>query len=576
MAIRQPIVTVCGHVDHGKTSLLDKLRGTSIQTGEAGGITQKISFTTLPKEKIIERAGNLLEKFKIPLEIPGFLFIDTPGHAAFTNLRKRGGALADLAVLVIDINDGIKPQTAEVLNILKLNKTPFVIALNKIDNISGWRTSETKLVLDSLNRQGINVKQDFDEKFFTLIGALQAHKIDPDLYMKITDFTKNIAVIPCSARTGEGIEELLTMLCALSQKFLKERLRLGTVGRGILLEIKKEKAFNHLESIIYDGTLKVGDEIAIASLSGMQTAKVRGIQEALPLNEGFENVNEVCAAAGIRMQVNLKEDISAGMPFSVINQENIEQLREEFESEISEEIQTEENGIVAKADSLGSLEALLTLLKQAHIGVVRAEIGPITKKDFTFATSLEEENRIIIGFNVEPAEEFSKEELYKVKILCEEVVYKLVEEVEKYRNNKRIENERKKLNELPSLVKMNILDFVFRNTSPAIFGVRVAGGCLKREIEMINVLDKKIGRVKAIQHDRNSIDKAETGKEVAISMPGVNFERELERGENLYSELSEFQFRKFKENKDILSQEEKQILQEIAAIKRKEKITWGI
>ncbi len=575
MAIRQPIVTVCGHVDHGKTSILDKLRGTSIQQGEAGGITQKISFTILPKEKIVERAGKLLETFKIPLEIPGFLFIDTPGHAAFTNLRKRGGALADLAVLVIDINEGIKPQTAEVLNILKLNKTPFVIALNKIDNISGWKSAETKLVLDSLNKQGLNVKQDFDEKFFTLVGALQSHKIDPDLYMKISDFTKNVAIIPCSARTGEGIEELLTMLCALSQKFLKERLALGPIGKGILLEVIKDKAFNHLESIVYDGTIKVGDEIAIASFSGIQTAKIRGIQEALPLNQGFKSVDEASAAAGIRMQVNLKEDISSGMPFSVI-QDNLEELRGEFEQEISEEIQLDEKGIVAKADSLGSLEALLTLLRQAHIGVVRADIGPITKKDLIFTSTLDDEDKVIVGFNVESGEDFTKEELGKTKILCEQVVYKLVEEVEKYRENKRREEERKKLHELPTLAKIHILDFVFRNSSPAVFGVKIEGGTLTREIEMINVSDEKIGRIKAIQHDKNSLDKAEKGKEVAISIPGVVFDRQLTVGENLYSNLSEFQFRKFKEYKDLLTSEEKQVLQEIAAIKRKEKVTWGI
>src|SRR3989344_7333925 len=106
--IRQPIITVCGHVDHGKTSILDCFRGTSVQAGEAGGITQKISFTKYPIEQI-ERACPLIKKTGTKLKIPGFLFIDTPGHAAFTNLRKRGGALADLAILVVDIKKGIEP-----------------------------------------------------------------------------------------------------------------------------------------------------------------------------------------------------------------------------------------------------------------------------------------------------------------------------------------------------------------------------------------------------------------------------------------------------------------------------------
>jgi len=571
--IRAPLVTVCGHVDHGKTSILDILRGTSIQEKEAGGITQKISFTKLPKERILERAESLLTKFKIPLEIPGFLFIDTPGHAAFTNLRKRGGSLADLAVLVIDINEGIKPQTAEVLSILRMNKTPFVIALNKIDNVSGWKTSESKLILDSINKQGLNVKQDFDEKLFTIIGALQNHKIDPELYMNISDFTKNIAIVPCSAKTGEGIEELITVLCALSQKFLKERLEIGEVGKGIVLELKKDKAMNHLEAILYDGEIKVGDEIAIASLGEMQIGKIRGLEEALPLNKGFETRENSLAASGVKLQINIKENISAGMPFSVIKN-NIDELKEEFEKEISEEIRVDPSGIVAKADSLGSLEALMILLRQSHINVSRAEIGPITKTDLVFASSLPEEERIIVGFNISDSD-ISLEEKSGIKIICEEVVYKLIEEVEKYRMEKRTEIERKKLESLPSLVKINILDFVFRNSNPAIFGVKIEGGILKREIELINSLDKKIGRVKAIQHDKNSVEKAEKGKEVAISIPGVNFERELQIEENLFSNISEFQFRQFKENKDLLTSEEKSVLQEIASIKRKINVTWG-
>jgi len=225
--IRQPIVTIAGHVDHGKTSILDKVRGTSIQESEDGGITQKIYFTTLPKENIQERSGAIIEKFKIPLEIPGILLIDTPGHAAFTNLRKRGGSLADIAILVIDINDGIKPQTAEVLQILKANKTPFILALNKVDNIRGWKTADSLLSLESLENQATNVRQDFDEKFYTLVGALNSYDLEPELYYKISDFTKNLAVVPCSAKTGEGISEIIAMVTALSQKFLKEKIEIG-------------------------------------------------------------------------------------------------------------------------------------------------------------------------------------------------------------------------------------------------------------------------------------------------------------------------------------------------------------
>ena len=225
--IRQPIVTVVGHVDHGKTSILDSLRGSSIQASESGGITQKISFTLYPMDQL-KIAFPILEKIGKELKIPGFLFIDTPGHAAFTNLRKRGGGLADLAILVIDINEGIKPQTNEVIQILKHNKTPFIIALNKIDNISGWRTLNKEGNLkESIDSQAGNTKQIFDEKYFTLIGSLSSLGFESDLFYNISDFTKKVALVPCSAKTREGLPELMMVLSGLSQKYLEGKLGFG-------------------------------------------------------------------------------------------------------------------------------------------------------------------------------------------------------------------------------------------------------------------------------------------------------------------------------------------------------------
>jgi translation initiation factor 5B len=578
--IRQPIVTVAGHVDHGKTSILDAIRGTKIQTTEAGGITQKISFTTLPQENIEQRASQTLEAFKIPLEIPGLLFIDTPGHAAFTNMRKHGGSLADIAILVIDINDGIKPQTQEVIQILKAAHTPFIIALNKVDNISGWKTHDSKLIINSIQNQAINVKNNYDEKFYTIIGSLHSHGIQAELYSEISDFTKSVAVVPCSAHTTEGISEILAMLTALSQKYLGDKIACKDKAKGVVLEVKKEKAGNFLEIILYDGCIKNTDQLAIASLEGevIQT-KIRVISEALPLNKGYKTVDQATAATGLRLQIISKEEILPGMPIQVISEDNpLEKIQEEFSKEISEEIQTEGYGIIAKADSLGSLQALLTLLKQANIPVLKAGIGPITKKDVYSCSAIQEEDdKIIIGFNVQPLDEIQDlDEIKSIKIITNEIVYKLLEDLEKYKDEKRQEIERKKLSELPTIAKLKVLDFCFRNTSPAVFGVKVEAGKLKAHERFINRDDKKIGQIKEIQHEKKSVNEIESGKEVAVSMPGVNFSRQLEVGEFLYTNLAESQFRKFKEHKNLLSSEEKSILQEIAQIKRRENVTWGI
>jgi translation initiation factor eaIF-5B len=238
--IRQPIVTVVGHVDHGKTTLLDSIRGTCIASKEAGRITQKISFTKVPREIIIERCSNLLKKFNIKLNIPGFLFIDTPGHAAFTNLRKRGGALADLAILVIDINEGIMEQTKESIEVLKSNKVPFIVALNKIDTITGW-SKKNESLMENIEKQSNFTKEEFDKKVYKIINELLISGFDSDLFYRIGDFTKQVAIVPCSAKTREGLSELIVMLAGLAQKFLQRKLTVGTEGRGTILEIKKRK-----------------------------------------------------------------------------------------------------------------------------------------------------------------------------------------------------------------------------------------------------------------------------------------------------------------------------------------------
>lgn len=575
--IRQPIVTVVGHVDHGKTSILDKLRQSCVQKEEAGGITQKISFTLYPMEKL-KMACPLLEKSKIKLDIPGFLFIDTPGHAAFTNLRKRGGSLADLAVLVIDINEGIKPQTAEVIQILKHNKTPFIIALNKIDNISGWRKLDEDLK-KSIEAQTQNVKQNFEEKYMTLIGSLDSYGFEADLFYNIRDFTKKIALVPCSAKTSEGIQQLVMVLCGLSQKYLEDKLELGKDAKGVMLEIKKEKDTPYIEAILYDGELSKKDEIAVANLEGKPTiTKIRVLEEIQPLCAKFKPVDKATAATGLRIQPCDKVDVLPGMPF-VLFKDNKEEIGKMFEKELSENIQTQKHGIIAKADSLGSLEALLVMLKQENIPVVKAGIGKINKNDIISAKAnleINELDAVVVGFNT--ALDYGAKEIQNnIKVLTEEVIYKLIEDLVEFRTEKKKEIEKKRLMELASLCKIKILpQHVFRNTNPAIFGVRVEVGKLKAGLPLINEKGEKAGRVKNLQSENKSVDEANEGTELAISIPGTNFERKLKDKEFLYTDISSSQFKTFKKNKDLLSGKEIALLQEIAEIKRAKDNDWGI
>ncbi len=571
--LRAPIVTVCGHVDHGKTSILDCFRGTSVQAAEAGGITQKISFTKYPIEQI-KKACPLLEQSGIALTIPGFLFIDTPGHAAFINLRKRGGSLADLAILVVNIKEGIKPQTAEVLQILKAGKTPFLIALNKIDSISGWKKHAT--IKESVEQQAIHVRQEFDQALLQFQASLQGHGFQSDLYWEVEDFTKRVALVPCSARTKEGIPELLFVLSGLCQKFLKERLQTSEDAKGVILEVKKSKNQEWAEAILYDGSLDEGDELVIGSFNEPIIAKVRALAEIVPLSHHYTPAKQVLAATGVRMQLATNEEILSGMPFQEVKN-NLEQVTLAFKKEIAP-AKLDKQGIIIKADSLGSLEALLLLLRQEKIQILKAGIGQIGKADLAAAKANLESNpsdAVIVGFNVEVDTEITA--LGNVKVLTNDVIYKLIEDLQLWRKETQDRILKEKLLGLATICKLEILKkYVFRNSNPAIFGVRVLVGKVKVGIPLIDEQGEDVARIKSLQLEKAGVAEALEGQELALALPGIAFKRRLKDTTYLYADISASQFKQFKKHKDILTARELQVLEELAGIKKQKHEGGGI
>src|SRR3989338_4471984 len=279
--LRQPIIVAMGNVDAGKTQLLDTIRGTAIVDSEPGKITQSIGCSQIPIDVVKKISGTLLQKAKIEIRIPGFLIIDSPGHAAFTNLRKRGGNLADIAILVVEINEGIKLQTIECIEILKTYKTPFILAANKIDLISGWKSSQGSLI-ENINKQQENVKNLLDKKIYELVGKLSEFGFDSERFDRVEDYTKQIAIVPTSAKTGEGIAELLMVLAGLAQKYLEKCLKCDVAGnaKGTILEVKEEKGLGiTLDTIIYDGSLKVNDYLVIGGIDGPIVVKIRALLE---------------------------------------------------------------------------------------------------------------------------------------------------------------------------------------------------------------------------------------------------------------------------------------------------------
>ena len=585
--MRQPIVTVVGNVDSGKTQLLDTIRNTAIVESEPGRITQCIGCSIIPVETIKRISGRLLEKYSLPIKIPGFVIIDTPGHAAFTNLRKRGGNLADIAILVIDINEGVKLQTLECIDILKQYKTPFVVALNKIDLLHGWRKSPEMHLLDSVQKQNENVVLFLEKKLYEVVGKLSETGFNSERFDRISDHTKQIAIIPISAKTSEGLAELLMVMTGLSQKFLEGRLEVELSGnaKGAVLEVKEEKGLGTtIDVIIFDGSLRQNDTVVIGSLNEPITTKIKALFEPMPLAEmhdkktKFKPVRQVYAASGVKVSAPGLNGAVAGMPIMSCLPEDIEKVKDEIKKEVQEVvIETDRQGIVAKADSLGSLEALIKILKEKNTEIKKASIGSISKKDISDAQISYEKDPLqgaILGFNVGLMPDVKEPQ--NVKVLSNSVIYKLVEDFEKWQGEQRESIKAKEMAYLQMPCKLQIMKgYVFRQNNPAIVGVIVLEGTLKAGTPLMKKDGVVITEAKSIQHEQETIEKAEKNKQVAVSLPDVTVGRQIHEEDILYSAVPEGQFRKLKEFKKYLSDEEINILKEIAEIMREKSPMWG-
>jgi len=579
---RQPIVSVLGHVDHGKTSVLDFIRGSTVAARESGAITQHIGATEVPIDAIYNLCGDLLKGKKFSL--PGLLFIDTPGHHAFTTLRTRGGSLADLAILVVDINEGFKPQSYESIRILKQYKTPFVIAANKIDAISGWQKSNN-VAKARIENQRVNVKNLFEEKLYEMIGSVSEQKLNSDLYFNISDFRKTIGIIPISAKTGEGIPELLMILVGLAQRFLEDQLHIESgPGKGSVLEVKEEVGLGKtIDAIIYNGTIKTEDKIAIGTTDEPVVTRIKALLKPKPLDEirdpreRFDSVSEVHAACGIKISCPDLEKVIPGAPIRVVNT-NLEDVIAEIKNQTKIDFELDEQGIIIKADTIGSLEALIKESREKGIKIRKAEIGNVSKRDIVEAdATLDPLNKLIFAFNLKILPE-AKEELANttITIFDEDVIYTIMENYDEWIEKKKAELERERRQDYihPGMIKF-LPEYVFRVSHPAVFGVRILGGRIKTGLRLMKEDGRVIGSIKGIQSENKSVEEAIQGQEVAISIEGVTIGRQIKGEDILYTDLPAIDAKKLREL-DVLNPDEKDVLNKIFEIKRKTDKFWGM
>ncbi len=589
MSTRSPLCVVVGHVDHGKSSILDKIRGSAIVKSEAGAITQAIGASIIPIGTIKNVCGPLLEKLKLNFSLPGLLFIDTPGHAAFTSLRKRGGNLADIAILVVDINEGFKPQTIEAIEILKSYKTPFIVAANKVDLIAGWKTKEGATLIESIKLQNFDVQQKLDAKLYELVAKFYELGFESERFDRLSDFTKQLGIIPCSAKTGEGLPELLSILTGLAQKFLEKRLQFeeNLPAKGTILEVKEEQGLGKtLDIIIYDGTIRKGDTIIIGTINKPIVTKVRALFEPAPLAEmrdkkaKFLNVDFAVAATGVKISAPDIEGAISGMPIRVANtNDEIEKLKEEIQSEVeSILIETEKEGIIIKADTLGGLEALTNLLKEKKVRIKKAAIGNISRHDISEAESSFDKkpgDATILGFNIELNKEIETVNP-KVKIITNNVIYRLIEEFEAWQKEAESNVEKIQLNALIRPAKIKLMpNHTFRQNNPAIVGTDVLSGKIRTGMPLMKN-GKQITVIKSMKEGSENVSEAKAGKQLAVAYDNVTVGRQIFEGDILYSNIPEDHFRKLKELKEHLSKDEVEVLKEIAQIMREENPLWGV
>ena len=582
--MRQPIVAVLGHVDHGKTQFLDYIRHSRVQKGEAGGITQHIGATEIPADYIKKFCKPMLEKLHVDLKIPGLLFIDTPGHAAFTNLRKRGGSVADLAILVIDIMSGVKPQTLESLEILKQYKVPFIVAANKVDILPDYKSKEGSFL--SNLKQSPQGTVNIETKLYEIVNKLQELGFNADRLDRVTDFTNQVVVVPTSGITGEGVIDVLALLAGLSQKYLGKKLELTGKTKGNILEIKQQKGLGAVADIIlYDGILKEGDTIVVSGADEAIVTKVKCILKPEPLKEirtekKFGRIKEVRAAAGVRIHAPELNKAVAGSSILVADAKGIDDAVAVIEKERkSIEFSTDDVGVIVKADTLGTLEALVRMLHEKGIKVRRAHVGDISKSDIMEAErvkALDPYYGAIIGLHIRnPESQFEDEK--KIKAIIGKIIYRVIEDYETWVKDEKERIKKLELEKLPRPAKFRIVPgYVFRNNDPAVVGVEVLGGTLKNGVELMKEDGKIVGQIKQLEVQGKTVKEAKTGAKLAVSIDGPTVGRQIREGEKLWVSLTEKEYKGLNKFLDLLDASEKEMVNEIIQIKRVNKKTWGM
>jgi len=582
--LREPIVSLLGHVDHGKTTLLDRISGSVRAAHEAGGITQHIGAIEVPGATVRRLAEGVLTSDQ--LVVPGLLFVDTPGHRSFETMRRRGGALSDLAILVIDAREGVMPQTRESIQILRREKTPFAVALTKIDLLAGWRKVVGPAPLaEQVARSGGEFGKLLDARLYAVAEELNQLGFSADRYDRVRDFTHNVGIVPVSAKTGVGVPELIALLVGLSQRFLSRELVLVREGgEATILERSDQKGVGPVGNIIvYRGRLKVGDEIVVTGRLEPFESRVRGIYRPAPARSGrdaratkLEALPEVDAAAGVYLAApGIEEAMPGGLLKVVHGPEEAATVRAELAAASRPVAELAESGVAVFADTLGGLEALAFECQEKKIPVHEAGVGPVARSTvMRQATVHDPTHRAVLAFGVPVLAEATAEAGETVRIFRADVMYRAIEEYLAWRQLRQREVDVARWAQLVRPAKLEVLEgFVFRASKPAIVGVRVLGGVLRPGVRLMRSDGTEVGLLKGLQRENTAVAEAAEGTELAASIDGAVFGRNLKERDVLWVSLPEAAARQLKDQP--LTPTERSILDEVVRMRRSVHPFWG-
>eukprot|EP00178_Gracilaria_changii_P000820 TRINITY_DN11046_c0_g1_i1.p1 TRINITY_DN11046_c0_g1~~TRINITY_DN11046_c0_g1_i1.p1 ORF type:complete len:1259 (-),score=343.67 TRINITY_DN11046_c0_g1_i1:1035-4652(-) len=544
--LRSPVICILGHVDTGKTKILDRIRRTNVQDAEAGGITQQIGATYFPIEAVKKEATKLEEGRKLLYNVPSLLIIDTPGHESFTNLRSRGSSLCDIAILVVDIMHGLEPQTRESIDLLKMRKTPFIVALNKIDRMYDWQAQPHNCpTRTSIEKQPRHVQEEFLRR--TKETKLQFAEIgfNTELYWENKDMRKTVSLVPTSAITGEGMPDLLMLLLALPQKLLTDRLMFSPILEATVLEVKViEGLGTTIDIILTGGTIHEGDTIMVVGLDGPIVTTIRALLTPHPMKEmrvkgQYLHHKEIKAAQGIKISADGLEKAVAGTQLMVVEDPSDEQEMEYVREEVMKDFQTiltnvdrSGLGVYVQASTLGSLEALLEYLRSTKIPVSGINIGPVHKRDVTKASTMLEKQKeyaTILAFDV-PVEKEAREmaEDVGVQIFTADIIYHLFDQFTAYMEKIKKERREAVNDEVVFPVIAKILpQHVYNKKDPIVVGVDVMEGILRVGTPLVvrhGVEWLDIGRVVSIELNKKQVPIAKKGESVAVKIQHKNTE----------------------------------------------------